>query len=63
VTTTRPVKDASRAGASRRSRRVRETLPFTEIALSFVLLAGASLFVLSFVRLMSVDPASRSRVS
>lgn len=47
---------ASASGAGRKGRRVRETLAFTEVALSFVLLAGASLFMLSFVRLTSVDP-------
>ena len=44
------------ASAGRRSSRVREALAFTEVALSFVLAAGASLFILSFIRLMAVDP-------
>jgi predicted permease len=47
---------APSASAGRRGRRIREALALTEVALSFVLLAGASLFILSFVRLMSVDP-------
>jgi putative ABC transport system permease protein len=49
------------ASAGRGGRRFRETLAFTEIALSFVLLAGASLFILSFSRLMAVDPGFDTR--
>jgi putative ABC transport system permease protein len=44
------------ASAGRVGRRIREALAFTEVAVSFILLAGATLFILSFIRLMSVDP-------
>jgi putative ABC transport system permease protein len=44
------------ATAGRARRRVREAMAFSEVALSFVLLAGAALFIASFVRLMTVDP-------
>ena len=46
----------SPATAGPGGRRFREALAFTEVALSFVLLAGACLFIVSFARLMSVDP-------
>ena len=42
--------------AGRARRRFREAMAFSEVALSFVLLAGAALFIASFVRLMTVDP-------
>ena len=44
------------ATGGRVGRRFRESLAFSEVALSFVLLAGATLFIASFIRLMSVDP-------
>ena len=43
------------ATAGRGRRRFREAMAFSEVALSFVLLAGASLFIASFIRLMNVD--------
>jgi putative ABC transport system permease protein len=51
------LKDGARgAGAGRGSRRVRSALVVAEMSLSLVLLIGASLMMLSFVRLQSVDP-------
>ena len=44
------------ATGGRVGRRFRESLAFSEVALSFVLLAGATLFIASFIRLMSVQP-------
>jgi putative ABC transport system permease protein len=49
------------ATAGRRGRRFREAMAFSEVALSFVLLAGASLFIASFIRLMNVDPGFDTR--
>ena len=51
------LKDGARgAGTSRRSRRLRSALVVAEVALSLVLLIGASLMMESFLRLQSVDP-------
>jgi putative ABC transport system permease protein len=47
---------APTTSAGRHGRRIREALTFTEVAVSFVLLAGAALFILSFARLVSVNP-------
>jgi len=54
---TAALKDGARgAGASRASERVRSALVVAEVALSLVLLIGASLMMKSFLRLQSVDP-------
>ncbi len=51
------LKDGSRgAGTSRSGKRLRNTLVVAEVALSLVLLIGASLMMKSFLRLQSVDP-------
>ena len=51
------LKDGSRgAGTSRSGKRLRSTLVVAEVALSLVLLIGASLMMKSFLRLQSVDP-------
>jgi putative ABC transport system permease protein len=51
------LKDGARgAGAARGGRRVRNALVVAEMALSLVLLVGASLMMVSFLRLQSVDP-------
>lgn len=58
------VADVLRGGAQhaptrRWSQYVRETLAFSELALSFVLLSGAAAFVLSFIHVMDVSPGFR----
>ncbi|HUQ80201.1 MAG TPA: ABC transporter permease [Gemmatimonadaceae bacterium] len=51
------LKDGARgAGSNRRSRQVRSALVVAEVALSLVLLIGASLMMKSFLRLQSVNP-------
>ena len=51
------LKDGARgAGAARSGRRVRSALVIAEMSLSLILLVGASLMMLSFLRLQSVDP-------
>jgi len=51
------LKDGSRgAGTSRSGKRLRNALVVAEVALSLVLLIGASLMMKSFLRLQSVDP-------
>jgi putative ABC transport system permease protein len=51
------LKDGSRgAGTSRAGKRLRNVLVVSEVALSLVLLVGASLMMKSFLRLQSVDP-------
>jgi putative ABC transport system permease protein len=54
---TEALKDGARgAGVARSGRRVRSALVVAEVSLSLVLLIGASLMMVSFVRLQSVDP-------
>jgi putative ABC transport system permease protein len=54
---TEALKDGARgAGAARSGRRVRSALVVAEMALSLMLLVGASLMMVSFLRLQSVDP-------
>ncbi len=50
------LKDEGRGSSGGRSGRVRQTLIIAEIALSFVLLAGAGLLVRSLLHLQQVDP-------
>ncbi len=45
-----------RASAGGRGRRIRDILVVSQVALSLVLLVGAGLMILSFSRLLSVDP-------
>jgi putative ABC transport system permease protein len=49
------LKESSRGSTSGRSNRIRGTLMVAEIALSFVLLAGAGLLIKSFMRLREVN--------
>jgi putative ABC transport system permease protein len=54
------VKEGSRSSAGPGSLRVRNTLLVLEIALSIVLLVGATLLLRSFARLTGVDPGFRA---
>jgi putative ABC transport system permease protein len=54
------VKDGSRSSTGAGSLRVRNTLLVLEIALSIVLLVGATLLLRSFARLTGVDPGFRA---
>lgn len=50
------MREDSRTGTGRKSRRVRQTLVIAEVGLAFVLLAGAGVLLLSFQKLLRVDP-------
>src|SRR6202008_863075 len=50
------LKESGRTTAGLTRHRMRAALVVTEVALSFVLLAGASLLIRSFNRLASLDP-------
>ena len=50
------IKDGSHASASRSSRRLRDAFVVSQVALSLILLIGATLIVRSFKNLTSVDP-------
>jgi len=52
----RSLKESGRTTVGLTSHRMRTTLVIAEVALSFVLLAGASLLIRSFNRLASLDP-------
>jgi putative ABC transport system permease protein len=52
-------KDGSRSSVGARSLRVRNTLLVVEVALSIVLLVGATLLLRSFARITAVDPGFR----
>jgi putative ABC transport system permease protein len=54
------LKEGGRSSAGTRSLRVRNTLLVLEIALSIVLLVGATLLLRSFARLTGVDPGFRA---
>src|SRR5450759_1875227 len=50
------LREESRSGTGRRSRRVRQVLVVAQVGLAFVLLAGAGLVLASFRQLLHVDP-------
>ena len=50
------VKDGGRGATDRGSRRLRDVLVVTEVALAFVLLVGSGLMMRSFLGLLAVDP-------
>jgi len=50
------MREDSRTGTGRKARRVRQSLVIAEIGLAFVLLVGAGVLLLSFQRLLHVDP-------
>jgi putative ABC transport system permease protein len=53
------LREGGRHGAGPRARRTLGALVVVEVAMSLVLLAGAGLFIRSFIRLQNVDPGFR----